>query len=243
MNMNKQQTKYYTIKQNIQNRINSGELTIGSEIASETELMQQYGVSRVTVRRALDDLYRDGYIEKIQGKRAFVKDTFKNDGFTFVQSYTDEIVKKNMTPSRKILECTVRKALPKEMINLNISEGDYVFSLIRIYYADGDPLCYTHTTLPYDYFNDIENHNFSNTSLYHILENEYLVKMKASKLSLKAVGTPRIIANYLNVNINSPILYTSGITYGNIGDIERPLETFYTYYYTEKIDYTLMKYL
>ncbi|BCN32249.1 GntR family transcriptional regulator [Anaeromicropila herbilytica] len=239
--MNRRQTKYYTIKQNIQNMINSGEMPIGSEIPSETELMNQYEVSRVTARRALDELYRDGYIEKIQGKRAYVKEMLNKDGFTLVQSYTDEIVKKHMIPSRRILECVVRKAFPEETAYLSIQEGDYVFSLIRIYYANGDPLCYTHSVLPYDYFNDIENHNFLNSSLYHIIENEYLVKIKSSKLSLKAVATPRIIANYLSVDIDTPILFTKAVTYGIIGDIERPIESFQTYYLTDNFEYTLTK--
>lgn len=236
--MNKQQTKYYSIKQTIQNMINSGELPVGSEIPSETELITLFEVSRVTARRAIDELARDGYIEKVQGKRAYVKESTKKLGFTMIQSYTQEIIRQNMTPSRKVLECVVRKALPQEAESLKISEDDYVFSLIRIYYADGDPLCYTHSILPYDYFNDIENHNYLNCSLYDIIENEYLVKIKSSTLSLKAVGAFLNIANLLHIPVNTPVLYSKAVTYGIIGDIERPIESFTTYYLTDKLEYS-----
>lgn len=239
--MIKKQPKYNLIKQSLQNKIKSGEFPAGFELASETELMKIYNVSRVTARRALDELAREGYIDKIQGKRSIVKELTKPNVTTKIQSYTEEILRNNMIPSRKVLESIVRKATYEESILLQIDEGDYIFSLTRIYYANNDPLCYTNSLIPYDYFNSIENHNYLTNSLYHIIEEEYLVKLKYSSLKIKAVSSQPDISEYLKIALDTPVLFTTAITYGIIGDMERPVETFSSYNLTDKFEYHLIQ--
>lgn len=63
-NTEKRLPKYAVIEQDFAEKIDSGELPGGSELPSESDLMELYQVSRVTARRAIDELYHHGYIEK-----------------------------------------------------------------------------------------------------------------------------------------------------------------------------------
>lgn len=60
--------KYVYIKIALTNRIKSGELEVGAKLSTEKEMCDLYGCSRLTVRKALEELTREGYIYKIQGR-------------------------------------------------------------------------------------------------------------------------------------------------------------------------------
>ena len=65
--------KYYLVKKEIAQRIESGEIAPDEQIPSERELIEHYQVSRITVRKAIDELAAEGYLYKIQGKGTYVK--------------------------------------------------------------------------------------------------------------------------------------------------------------------------
>ena len=104
----KKTPKYAQIEAELIAQIESGQLAPGAELPSESDLIECYGVSRVTVRRAIDELYHQGYVEKMQGKRACVKEKVKLQELTSISSYTEEIIRQGMTPSRKLLSFGLR---------------------------------------------------------------------------------------------------------------------------------------
>lgn len=234
-----QTPKYEKIKQALGEQIRSGKLAPGTELPSETELLDTFQVSRITVRRAMDELYREGYIEKKQGKRAFVRKTAKTQELTTISSYTEEILRLGMTPSRKVICAQLRLCTPEEGRLLFLDKADPVFYLERIVCADEQPFCYTQTTLPYSLFRDIETYDFSSSSLYSIIETSYHIKICSSTLKLKAVAARREVAHYLDIAAGSPLLYSSAITYGKKNGTELPIEVFQSYYLTDKFEYSL----
>ena len=90
----RQTPKYAMIENDFIEKIQSGELKAGAELPSESDLIQLYQVSRVTVRRAIDELYHQGYIEKMQGKRTCVKGKVKLQELTSISSYTEDVYKR-----------------------------------------------------------------------------------------------------------------------------------------------------
>lgn len=233
------QPKYEYIKNALIEAIHSGKYSPGSELPSENELTEQYNVSRITVRRAIDELYRTGYIEKKQGKRGYVRETAKEQELTTISSYTEEIQRQGMTPSRKVLSSGLRLCSSEEKEILKLDKADAVFYLERIIYADQKPLCYTSTVLPYKYFRDIESYDFSENSLYNIIEQQYHLRITDSILKLKAIPAKDNVATFLDVARDVPLLYSSAVTYGDYqGDI-LPIESFQTYYLTDRFEYTL----
>lgn len=231
--------KYAIIENDLINQIENQILPAGAELPSETDLIEQYQVSRVTVRRAIDELYHKGYIEKMQGKRTCVKRNARLQELTSISSFTEEIIRQGMTPTRKLLRSELRICTQAEIEKLHLQKADPVFSMERIYYADGQPLCFTQTTLPYQIFRDIETNDFNSLSLYKVIEENYHVEITTTSLRLKAVPAPEKVMEYLDISSDTPLLYTSGVTYGIYKEQEIPIELFTTYYLTANFEYAL----
>ena len=233
------QPKYELIKNDLIQAITDGVYQPGCELPSEIELIETYQVSRITVRRAMDELYRAGFIEKHQGKRGYVKEAAKPQELTRVSSYTEEILRQGMTPSRKVIACGLRLCTKAEQATLSLDKAAPVFFLNRIIYADNKPLCYTATSLPYQLFRDIETYDFAENSLYDVIENQYAVKISSSNVKLKAVPAEHEVAEYLDVEKDVPLLHSSAVTFGIKDHTEFPIESFCTYYRTDLFEYTL----
>lgn len=231
--------KYEKIKKELQIKIETNILPVGSELPSENELIDEYNVSRITVRRAFDELERDGYIEKKQGRRGCVRKRIKTQELNDISSYTEEILRQGMTPSRKVLLSELHLCNAEESMFLELDKAEAVFRLERIIFADDQPLCYTLTSLPYKYFRDIENYNFDTHSLYTTIENDFHIKITHSVIKLKAVPAEKEIANYLEIKESFPLLQTGAITYGMVDGKEVPIEHFVSYYRTDLFEYKL----
>lgn len=231
--------KYEFIKNDLIQMISEGLYPPGSELPSENELIEKYGVSRITIRRAIDELYLADYIEKKQGKRTCIRGDIKIQELTSISSYTEEILRQGMTPSRKVLSSELRLCNDEEQKLLDLDKAEPIYALCRVVYADDKPLCYTDTALPYKYFRDIEQYDFSSHSLYEIIENTYHVKITTSTLKLRAVLAKDEIAHYLDIGKDTPLLHYSAVTYGIVNGKELPIEHFVTYYLTDLFEYSL----
>ena len=235
----KKEPRYIAIKNDLKSKIEKGEYSPGTQLPSETELVEIYQVSRITVRSAIDALYQEGLIQKKQGKRSYVKNNTQSQDMTMLQSYTEEIIQHGMVPSRKVITSELRLPDSDEQQALCIDKVTPVFYLERVIYAGNQPLCYTRTTLPYSLFPDIENIDFSACSLYDRIENYYNIKIYSSSLRLKAVGASREVARLLDIEKDMPLLLTSAITHGEADGNILPIEMFYTYYLTDRFEYTM----
>ena len=229
--------KYYLIKQKIRKMIDEEEFKTNEIIPSERDLMCKYNVSRITVRKALNDLVNEGYLYKIQGKGTFVKgDEFDQDLFQLT-SCTEEIKKMGMVPTKKVISSGIVSADKSHQRLLGVREGDKLFSLTRVYYANGQPLNFTTTYLVYKYFPDIEKFDFEQNSIYEVLEQNYAVKITQATRTLEAVSVCEEIAEFLDMEENSPVLLFRGVTKGNVSGTEVPIENFRSYYRSDKFKF------
>lgn len=231
--------KYEFIFNDIIAEINSGKFPPGSELPSESELTKIYDVSRITVRRAIDELFRSGYIDKQQGKRGYVKENITDQELTTISSYTEEILRKGMIPSRKVICAELRLCTGEEQQKLNLDKAEPIFFLQRIVCANNKPLCFTEVVLPYYLFRDIETYDFTEQSLYDLIENSYHIKIIRSVLKLRAISADSDIAGHLEIEKYVPLLYSSAVTFGEAGKKQIPIEMFKSYYLTDRFEYTL----
>lgn len=226
--------KYFTLKREIVKKIDNDEYMGDEKIPSERQLGERYGVSRITVRRAIDELVNEGYLYKIQGKGTYVKgDSHTQDLFS-IASCTKDIINMGMEPSRKVLNVGIIESFPKRRRELEISETDKLLQIDRVYYADQEALNRTVTYLPIKYFPGLEDHDYEQESLYEVLENHYDVTITRATRTIEAVLAKGEIAELLEVDEGMPIILFRGITYGTIGHREVPIESFKTSYRTDK---------
>lgn len=237
--MNSALPKYYIIKNDIIKKINDNELVSNQLLPSERELINSYNVSRITVRRAIDELVKEGYVYKISGKGSFVNKNTSNQNLNKVHSYTEEITNQGKKPSRKVLKASIEKCSYQICKKLGLSENENVFVLERVYYADDKSLCLTKTYLPYNKFENIDYFNFEANSLYNILENFYDIKITRATQIIEASSAKNEISKLLEMKNNSPLLLFNTITYGQKNGIEFPIEYFISYYKTDNMKYII----
>jgi GntR family transcriptional regulator len=226
--------KYYILKRELVNKIENDELLDDQMIPSERELIKEYSVSRITVRRAVDELVKEGYLYKIQGKGTYVKGDSKKQDLFSITSCTQDIKNLGMVPSRKVIRCEVINSLPKRAREMELDKSDKLVVIDRVYYADMEPINRTITYLPEKYFPGLEEHDFDSESLYDVLETHYNLKITRATRTIEAVVAEDEIANLLEVEEGQPLLLFRGTTYGMIGNKEVPVETFKTSYRTDK---------
>lgn len=229
--------KYYLVKQKIVGMINNEEIGPGGMIPSERELMGSFGISRITAKKAIDDLVNEGYVYRIQGKGTFVKKDTLDQDLISITSCTQDIVKLGMVPSKRLLEAEVIEADKARMKKLQLSQGEKVYKVKRVYYANNEPINLTTTYLPCKTFPLIESYDFGTESIYNILENKYNTKITKAIRTIEAVLAVDEVARELRIKEGDPILLFRAVTYGLINGREMPIETFKSFYRSDKFKF------
>lgn len=226
--------KYFALKKELIQKIEEEEFGPECPIPSERELMEQYQVSRITVRRAIDELVTGGYLYKVQGKGTYVKSDDYSQNLFAITSCTDDVIRLGRNPSKKVTVSEIVPADAKRARLLNTAVGDELFRLERITMADGEPLNYTITYLPRKLFPGIEKYDYSTQSLYDLLREHYGVKFAKSRRTIEAVLTEEEIAEYLDIDEQMPVILFGSTTYGVVQGKELPIESFKCYYRTDQ---------
>jgi len=229
--------KYIILKEEIIRQIENEELVDDQMIPSERELIAKHGMSRITVRKAIDDLVNEGYLYRIQGKGTFVKGDRGKQNLFSITSCTQDIINLGMVPSRKVLSIDVIPVNAKRAKQLEISKDEMVVRLDRLYFADGEAINRTTTYLPAKYFPGLEKHDFEKNSLYEVLEQEYGVTITRATRTIEAILAEGDTADLLDVPEGMPILLFRAVTYGKIGNRELPIEVFKCCYRTDKFKF------
>lgn len=229
--------KYYLLKNIIIDKIDNEEFTSGQLIPSERELMEIYQVSRITVRKAIDELVNEGYLYKIQGKGTYVKEDCGGSDLISITSCTEDVIRLGMTPSKRVMLFQLKKADAKRAKVLELTKDDNVYQLGRILYADQEPLNYTITYLPEKIFPELDHFSFDQDSLYATIQEKYDVKITKARRTMEAVLARDDIAEYLDIEEGSPIILFRCVTSGIVNGKEIPIECFKCYYRTDKFKF------
>ena len=231
--------KYVYIKIALTNRIKSGELEVGAKLSTEKEMCDLYGCSRLTVRKALEELTREGYIYKIQGKGTFVKErTPQKQNFSVITSCSTLIRSQNMTPTKKILFEGIVPATADIAQRLGLREGDSVLEYRRVYYANGTPVIYGRSYFNASVLPGIEGFNLQNQSIITLLKEKYDLEIHCSNRELRAVVSDETTSRLLGTPNRFPLLQVTDLKTGVWQDTKIPVEYYTFLYVTERIRYS-----
>lgn len=212
---------YSQLKDRIISAINNDELKYGEKIPTEIEIMEQYNVSRITVRRAIEELVEEGYLIKKQGKGTFVIKnkierkltySYKN---TQTISFTKELELNNIIPSAQVIDLKIIDPIEEFNKMLNINLNDKLIYMKRLRLANNIPTVIEINYFSYTYFEELLNKNLTG-SLYKILEEDFKVfPNKNLKLELEVVKANDEQSKLLNIPISEPLFLFFGITADN----------------------------
>lgn len=225
------QPLYRQIAEQLRDRILNGEYPMNSRIPTENELAGALGVSRPTVRQALDLLEQEGRLIRIKGSGTFAaQPRVIHESTRFVIGYKEESRKNHKLLHTMVVSIEVEEAteLVSEMLHLRY--GEKVTRLTRVRHLenmyDGAPVVYTTVYVPYQLFPDMAQIDFTNTSFYEMLE-EHELPVVHSIQRLEVRTPPAEIAAGLNITPFEPTIYIMSLGY--TAD-ERPIEYSESYY-------------
>lgn len=189
--MSRQQPLYYQLAELLEKKIMSKEYVIGTCIPSERELCNTYGVSRMTIRAAIQILENKGLVSKMQGKGTIVCPTVVETPIDSIQAMGQYIQSFGLTPTNKILHTRKRMAGTKYSKIFHISKEDYIFEIFRLRLADNKPFALEYTYIPYDIVPNIEDYNFEFCSLYDLyLHNQIYLSTDNQTLGIVRIDSP-----------------------------------------------------
>lgn len=182
----------------IEDQINSGKLKKGQKIPSERELCKIYDMSRITVRMAIDELVRQGKLEKVQGKGTFVLSRSIIQNLGNVYSFSRKMEKQGKISSTQVVKKAIINAELKIAKNLGLNEGDRVVYLERLRCAEEVPILLEKTYFPIERFEFLINIDFDEKGLYKTLEEDYGIRINKAIETFKATELNSVECNMLH---------------------------------------------
>lgn len=137
----------------------------GDALPPERDIGLQLGVSRITVRKALDALVAEGFLIRRQGAGTFVTRRVEKN-FSKLTSFTEDMLARGLKPHSAWLSRTEAAVSPEEAIMLGLSPGARVFRLNRVRYADDVAMAVEYATIPSSF---LESAEAVDSSLYEAL--------------------------------------------------------------------------
>ena len=204
---------YVQIRESIRSRIDTGELKAGGYLPSEETLAKDFGVSRMTLRRAMDDLVQEGLIVRKHGDGTLVSSTKVMRDCTTLTSFFEDARSRGLKPYSRVVLKEIVKADSEVAKKLMINEGDDVFHIIRLRVVEEEKVMALHElNIPVSLCPWIEDVNLEKESLYDLYENHGLSIEWGSQI-VEARSATAQQAEYLEIPINIPLLCSERISY------------------------------
>lgn len=197
---------YVQIAEDLRMNIISEKWKPGTKIPPELDLCEVYHVSRITIRKSIEELVNEDLIYRKRSKGTFVAEweEKKNDHFTFVKSFTTEMKELGKEAVTLKAEVSVIEANKKIARYLNLKKGDLVIKLTRIRGTSGKAFAYFVTHFPYNKNYPINNEAYYG-SLYALLA-DYGVIVNQETEYIESVLPTSDIQGALQINRYDPIL-------------------------------------
>jgi len=190
------------------------------KLDSEREICKKYGLSRTTVREALDELEKNKYIYKVQGKGNFISPRVVEQDLIKVSSFTEEMKKQGKNPTSKLLNFEVIEANNNISKKLRMEENELVFKISRIRIADDIPMIYEITYLPYERFKGLTKEMIEENPLYEIFKNSFNTYLTSAEEVIESVLINKLESVYLETPQGQAGLRFERIAYEQMNIIE-----------------------
>jgi GntR family transcriptional regulator len=193
-------------------------LSVGEAIPAERQLGIDLGVSRLTVRAALDELVREGYLVRRRGAGTFVAEPKVAKGID-ISSFSDDMRARGLTPGSRTLELHTELAGARLGRILHVSPSEQILSVKRLRLADGDPMAVEllHTIaslVPGLTAQDLEENSF-----YELLSDRYGITIVGGTQTVEPTVTNEEESTSLGVPLHSPALLFERATRSATGEL------------------------
>jgi GntR family transcriptional regulator len=204
---------YYQLYQILLDQIKDGTWQIDDILPSEADLVEQYDLSRATVRQAFDMLVNQGYVYRRRGQGTFVARPTIEQNLSRIVSFWEDMHQRGLVPGTRVLEREIIPATEDLVEDLNIPVGEELASIVRLRLADDEPMSVEYSYLVHQYCPGILEQDYANNSLRQMLEENFNIRIVYARQKIRAVPASKDLAKLLDIEPNFPLLHLERVSY------------------------------
>ena len=210
---------YYQVYLHLRDALAHGAWRRGDQIPTERELAASFGCSLITVRRALDELAREGRLERTRGRGTFVTEPPITRNLMGPAGFADEIRSLGLQPYSVVVTARLEEASPAVADALALGSRAPVYYLERIRGADGQPLVLEQVRIPVAIVPGLLDHDFDReASLWDVLRDDYDLPVERYRELLSAIVPSAREAGLLGLRSRRPAVQFEGLAF-TTGDV------------------------
>ena len=202
------------LRQIFMDKIQQNDWKLGEVIPREVDLMEEYGLSRYTVRQALNELVKGGVLLRTKKRGTVVSRPKVEQNLSRFYSFARDMAAQGLKPTSRIL--SLEEITPDDdtaqLLNLS-AEQSWVYHLRRLRMVDGEPLVIESSFLAFTSPVDLQRHDWRVLPLYEVLEKEYGIQVERAEEFLEPVNLEREEAQLLGVAEATPAFRVERLTY------------------------------
>lgn len=199
--------KYQAVHDELLNRLEAGYYSVGTRLPTEQMLAESFGVSRVTVRKALEMLVQSGYVSARQGS-GYVVDTLSPPSSTCLVSFTDQVIREGRMPGARLLGVRAPARDVPDSVTALFEEDLALIERLRT--VDGKPVMLVRTWVPMRHVAGISAEDFpeegQDQSILRILANRFRITWSRACEVISSQTADEQVARLLDIPVNTPIL-------------------------------------
>ncbi len=200
---------YQQLADRLRRQIADGDYRIGDRLPSEGALGEEFGVSRITVRAALDQLSAAGMLQRLRGKGTFVSAPPVEHELIRLTDFVEDMMAAGLNPTSRVFRLDEEPATPE----LAIAPGTPVVRLDRLRLGDNAPIAVDTTFLPLRYGRLLERGYLEHETIYRQLETRYGIPVLSGGFLIEAGVASADLAAQLRIDQGSPLLIIRRTSY------------------------------
>lgn len=171
------QKLYLQVYEIIKKKIETSEWQVGAQIPTEGELCKMFNVSRATVRTAVLELTRQGYLKRQQGKGTFIKRNAFSEGFPMHASMKELLLDYDEEPTSEVLVRTVMMPVDGLDIKLDITPDKHLIYIKKLWKVREEPVILQEIFVPYHVCPLLLEDDIERQSLFDLFEKKYGIRV------------------------------------------------------------------
>jgi GntR family transcriptional regulator len=179
------QKLYLQLYDIIKKKIESSDWPVGSQIPTEEDICKMFNVSRSTVRTAVLELVREGYLKRQQGKGTFIHKNTVSEGLTMLTNFRELLYEEGLNFTTNVLARTVMMPIDDLDIKLDTQKDKHIIYIKRLRLINNEPALLQESYIPYHICPLLLEEDVEHQSLFDIFEKKYGIKVTKVKTNIE----------------------------------------------------------
>lgn len=227
---------YRWLAETLREDIQRGVYKPGDLLPTERELTQRYGLSSITVTRALNELVREGWLYRKAGKGTFLKRDKLEERLGRLTSFAEEMQSRRIVPQYKLLAAQAVVPPPDIAHALQLAPRARAFFIERLHLAKNEPLALARGYWILEIGEQLAQRDLNRIPLYETTERELHIPLVEADESISATVADAQLARHLGIPRRAPLLVQERLTFTTE---MRPVHFTTTYFRADRYKYKI----